>query len=119
MLLAEIVNSCSHDQVARAAVLSIGVEFVDRVSASAAKHGLDAGSFAAMAVQRFAIAANKRDWDALHQAMSGTDQPILVGLRHILEPALADDAVELHPTWRGPMMQLSRNWPLVATDCIR
>jgi hypothetical protein len=119
MLLAEIVNSCSHDQVAKAAVLSIGAEFVDRVCASAAKYGLDPGLFAAMVVQRFATAANNRDWDALHQAMSGTDQPILVGFRHILEPALADDSVELHPAWRGPTMQFSRTRPLVAPDCIR
>jgi hypothetical protein len=93
MLLDEIVSSCSHDQVARAAVLSIGAEFAGRVRATAAGYGVGPGAFAATVVQRYASAASERDLQAVRRAMIGTDQPILVGLRHILEPALTDDAV--------------------------
>jgi hypothetical protein len=99
MLLAEVVSSCRHDRVARAAVLSIGAEFAGRVRATAAKYGLGTGSFAAMVVQRFGASANDRDWHALHQAMIGTDQPILVGLRHILEPVLVADVIQTNPAF--------------------
>ena len=96
MLTRDIIVSCSNARVAQAALASIGGPFASRVQAHAEGLGMDAGELAANTVQRFAIKAKPRDWDALLQAIAGHDQPVLAGLRHILDAGLdkGDDVVE-------------------------
>ena len=85
MIVREIVRTCSNPHVARAAVASIGGDFARRVSRDAAKRNLTSGIFAAGLVRRFSRQAGARDWEGVDEATRGADQPILSGLRYILE----------------------------------
>ena len=85
MIVREIVLTCSNPHVARAAVLSIGGDFARRFSRDAAKRNLPSGVFAAGLVRRFSRQAGHRDWEGVNGAAHGADQPILSGLRYILE----------------------------------
>ena len=74
-----------------------------------AGQGLEVGQLAAAMVRRFAQNAATDDWQALRFSIAGTDQPILSGLRYILEAGLhaAIDA-DLQPggkaaSGHGPM----------------
>ena len=88
MLVWEIVRSCSNDKVAAAALASIGGPFAARIVAQAQSEGLEVGQLAAAMVRRFAQNAATDDWQSLRFSIVGTDQPILSGLRYILEAGL-------------------------------
>jgi hypothetical protein len=90
MLMDDIFHSCTHEKVAQAAVACIGGPFADRVRHVAAVHGLTPGAFAASAVRRFDRTASGDARDILRRALRGTDQPVLHGLRLILEPSLEE-----------------------------
>jgi pyruvate/2-oxoglutarate/acetoin dehydrogenase E1 component len=90
----EIVRTCSNENVAKAAVASLGCTFAERVRASAGVYGLSVGAFTAWTVRRFHDSASDCERKAVGAAMAGSDQPILVGLRRILELALAEDDSE-------------------------
>ena len=85
MIVREILRTCSNPHVARAAVASIGGDLAQRVSRDAAERNLTSGIFAAGLVRRFSRAAGARDWEGVGEATRGADQPILSGLRYILE----------------------------------
>jgi hypothetical protein len=85
VIVREILRTCSNPHVARAAVASIGGDFAQRVSRDAAKRNLSSGLFAASLVRRFSRRAGERDWEGVGEATRGADQPILSGLRYILE----------------------------------
>ena len=91
MMVRDIINSCSNEKIAEAALASIGGTFAERVRATARKSGVAAGTFVAMTVRSFARRAGERDYHALRDAVLGTDQPVLHGLTLILRPALADE----------------------------
>jgi hypothetical protein len=95
VLIEEILHSCANDKVAHAAVLSIGGDFAKRVRVAAGDHGLTAGAFTAYTVQHFQRSADEKTRLAVAQVMSGSDQPILAGLRQILEPALTEFDIDL------------------------
>jgi hypothetical protein len=86
--LREIVRTCSNAHVARAAVASIGGEFAQRFAAKASRRDLPSGVFAARLVRDFAITADDNEWEGVHEATRGADQPILTGLRYILDHGL-------------------------------
>ena len=88
MIVREIIVTCSNPHVARAAVASIGGEFARRFAARAAGRGLSSGLYAARLVRAFAREANDQDWEGVDEATHGVDQPILSGLRALLERAL-------------------------------
>jgi hypothetical protein len=90
MLLIEIIKTCSHEEVAQAAVASIGTEFERRVERAACERGMRTGSFVASTVRCFERTAGDDEWAGLADAMAGKDMPILSGLRHILETRLAE-----------------------------
>jgi hypothetical protein len=90
MLMDDIFNSCAHEKVAQAAVACIGGVFADRVRHVAAVRGLTPGAFAANVVRRFDRTASGDARDILRRALRGTDQPVLHGLRLILEPSLEE-----------------------------
>ena len=88
MVVSEIIKTCSHEKIAKAAVASIGRDFSNRVSAIAGRQGLDAGEFAARVVRNFGREAGAgRRWQVEH-AVTRTDMPLLHGLRLILEEAI-------------------------------
>ncbi len=92
MLIDELVHTCSHEDVARAAVLSLGVPFAGKVISAAQSQGMSIGAFAVVATRRFDATAGDAERRSLRAAMTDKDQPLLAGLRHILEPALDGEA---------------------------
>ncbi len=109
MIVREIVRTCSNPHVARAAVASIGGDFAQRFSLDAAKRNLPSGIFAAGLVRRFSRRAAERDWEGVGEATRGADQPILSGLRYILERGAELDEDDADPewAWRAPTPLLS------------
>lgn len=90
MLIADLIHSCSNEKVAQAALTCIGGRFAERVSVCAREKGMTSGAFVAAVIYRFARRADTASRDALREKMIGYDQPILEGLRALLESALAD-----------------------------
>jgi hypothetical protein len=88
MIVREIVVTCSNAHIARAAVASIGGDFARRLERDAARRRLSSGVFAAGLVRRFSVRAAESDWEGVDEATRGADQPILSGLRYILERGL-------------------------------
>jgi hypothetical protein len=109
MIVREIVLTCSNPHVARAAVASIGGDFARRFSHDAAKRNLSAGAFAAGLVRRFSRQAGHGDWEGVGEAARGADQPILSGLKYILERVgdLDEDDSEPPEDWRAPAASFS------------
>lgn len=95
MLIEEILHTCANDKVAHAAVLSIGGDFAKRVRVAAGDHGLTAGAFTAYTVKHFQRIADEKTRHAVAEVMSGSDHPVLAGLRQILEPALTEFDIDL------------------------
>ena len=92
MLIADLIHSCSNDKVAQAALACIGGRFADRVRAAAHEKGMNVGKFVTIVVRDFARRADEAAREALRERVSGEDQPLLQGLRVVLEPALEDGA---------------------------
>lgn len=100
MIVREIVQTCSNPHVARAAVASIGGEFARQFLSDAAKRNLSGGLFAAGLVRRFSRQAGAREWEGVDDAVRGADQPILSGLKYILERGVElDDDVDPEWSW--------------------
>ena len=87
--LDEIIHTCSNENVAQAAVACIGPAFAQRIGTAADLHGLTAGAFAARAIRDFAKAADEHQRSLVRAVMEHSQQPILSGLKSILEPRLA------------------------------
>lgn len=96
MTYREIVHTCSHAEVARAAVDSIGGEIANRVAAEATRRNLTRGAFAAELVRKFAASADEMDLQSVSAATHKSDAPVLSGLRYILEREIESVAV---PAW--------------------
>ncbi len=92
MLIAELINSCSNERVAHAALVSIGPAFANDVEHVAEARGLSAEAYAAEQVRSFAARVGEDGWRRLSDAMSGEDMPLLRGFRHIVECAMRRDA---------------------------
>jgi hypothetical protein len=99
-MIREILRTCSNPHVARAAVASIGGDFAQRFSRDAAKRNLTSGILAAGLVRRFSRQAGAREWEGVDEAIRGADQPILSGLRYILETGAELDEDDVDPEWR-------------------
>ena len=89
MKLRALIHSCSNEQVARAALISIGGEFADRVAAEAARQGIPCGGYVAQSVRDFEHNSDLCVWAAVEQVMHSSEQPILAGLYFILHHCLA------------------------------
>ena len=101
MIVREILQTCSNPHVARAAVDSIGGDFARRFSHDAATRNLTSGIFAAGLVRRFSRQAGAPDWEGVDEATRGVDQPILSGLRYILERGVGLDGSDANAEWDG------------------
>lgn len=93
MLVADLIHSCSNEKVAQAALMCIGGRFAERVRAAAQEKGVNVGRFVVIVVRDFARRADDGVREALREKISGADQPLLKGLRTVLEPALEDGAI--------------------------
>ncbi|WP_424361737.1 hypothetical protein [Methylocystis parvus] len=93
MLVTDLIHSCSNEMVAQAALMCIGGRFAERVRVAAQEKGMSVGRFVAVVVRDFARRADDNVRDALRERITGDDQPLLKGLRAVLEPALEDNTV--------------------------
>lgn len=93
MLVTDLIHSCSNEKVAQAALMCIGGRFADRVRAAAHEKGVSVGRFVVIVVRDFARRADEGVREALRENVSRSDQPLLSGLRMVLEPALEDGAL--------------------------
>lgn len=93
MLVSDLIHSCSNEMVAQAALMSIGGRFAERVRVVAHEKGMSVGRFVAVVVRDFARRADDGIREALRERITGDDQPLLKGLRAVLEPALEDGAL--------------------------
>jgi hypothetical protein len=111
MIVREIILTCSNPHIARAAVASIGGDFARRFTRDAAKRNLTSGVFAAGLVRRFSRQARDPDWQGVGEAAQGADQPILSGLRYILEHGveLEGDDSDLDPSDGWRLIKASRS----------
>lgn len=104
MSIEEIVYTCSHEKVAQAAVASLGFDFATRVRTEAERHGVATGVLVARIVREFGAAADAGERKAVCRAMDRTDQPLLCGLRFILEARLRAAQSASRETWLiGPL----------------
>ncbi|HEY5225663.1 MAG TPA: hypothetical protein VIJ06_02620 [Methylovirgula sp.] len=99
MSIEEIVHTCSNEKVAQAAVASLGFDFARRLQIEAQNHGATTGAFVAKLVHEFGDAADLGDCRAMKLAMVKADQPILCGLRFILETRLESMRGVPHRQW--------------------
>lgn len=93
MLIADLIHSCSNDKVAQAALACIGGRFAERVCEVAHERGVSVGRFVVIVVGDFARRTDERAREALREKVSREDQPLLKGLRAVLESALEDKAL--------------------------
>ena len=84
MVLREIVQTCSNAEVAKAALASIGGKFAEHVAAEASRSNLTPGMLTSLIVKEFSANASFDQMADIDVAASGTDQPVLSGLREIL-----------------------------------
>lgn len=91
MIAREIIHTCSNVDIARAALASIGGEFAARVVATAHDQNLTAGALVAHVVRDFSERAADDEWSRVDSAARGADQPLLSGLRYILDNGLRED----------------------------
>jgi hypothetical protein len=93
MVVTDLIHSCSNEMVAQAALMCIGDRFAERVRAAAQEKGMSVGRFVSVVVRDFARRADESVREALRERITGDDQPLLKGLRAVLEPALEDGAL--------------------------
>jgi hypothetical protein len=99
----EILHTCSNEKVAQAAVSSLGFDFAARVRSAAEGRGVATGVLVAGIIRDFGKTADADDRHLVTRAMEKTDQPILVGLRVILDAYL-----------RANRAAADREWPIGA-----
>ncbi len=93
MLVTDLIHSCSNEMVAQAALSCIGGRFAERVRVAAQEKGMSVGRFVSVVVRDFSRRADETVREALRERITGDDQPLLSGLRAVLEPVLEDGAV--------------------------
>jgi hypothetical protein len=93
MLVADLIHSCSNEMVAQAALSCIGGRFAERVRVAAQEKGMSVGRFVSVVVRDFARRADESVREALRERIVSDDQPLLTGLRAVLEPVLEDGAI--------------------------
>ena len=89
MQIEEIIRTCTNEQVASAAVGSIGRGFDQEIRQAAEAYGMSLGAFTTFSVERFARKGDESEMSAVRAAMKTSQEPILAGLRRILCIALA------------------------------
>jgi hypothetical protein len=104
MIVREIVRTCSNRG-----------DFAQRFSRDAEKRNLNSGLFAAGLVRRFSRQAGASEWEGVSEATRGADQPILSGLKYILERGVELEDDDANPRWAwcasAPLSSRCGAWP--------
>ena len=88
MLIADLIHSCSNEKVAEAALCCLGGRFAENVYVAAREKGMSAGAFVVAVVNDFSSRADAATRETLREKIVSDDQPLLEGLRTLLEGAL-------------------------------
>lgn len=90
MLIADLIHSCSNEKVAEAALCCLGGRFAENVNVAAREKGMSAGAFVVAVVHEFSRQADAATRESLREKIISDDQPLLEGLRTLLEGALRE-----------------------------
>ena len=90
MLIADLIHSCSNEKVAEAALCCLGGRFAENVNVAAREKGMSAGAFVVGVIRDFARHADTPTRESLREKIVSDDQPLLEGLRTLLEGALRE-----------------------------
>jgi hypothetical protein len=91
MLLGDLLSRFADESVATDAILRLGdADLLAVVRGRAVADGLELGTFAALAVQRYAHEASDEEWITLMGAMGHSEDPGLTCLKHALRHATRD-----------------------------
>ena len=85
MLIADLIHSCSNEKVAEAALCCLGGRFAENVNVAAREKGVSAGAFVVGVIHDFAHHADASTRESLREKIVSDDQPLLEGLRTLLE----------------------------------
>lgn len=90
MLITDLIHSCSNEKVAEAALCCLGGRFAENVNVAAREKGMSAGAFVVDVIRDFARQADAPTRESLREKIVSDDQPLLEGLRTLLEGALRE-----------------------------
>ena len=90
MLIADLIHSCSNEKVAEAALCCLGGRFAENVNVAARDKGLSAGAFVVSVIRDFSRQADAATRESLREKIVNDDQPLLEGLRTLLECAMRE-----------------------------
>ncbi len=88
MKLRSVLGTCSHADVAQAALMSIGGVLAAAVAVEAQRRREPLGPFVAGLVRDFEGLADTCVWAGAEQAMQGSEQPVLAGLYVVIAHGL-------------------------------
>lgn len=89
MRTTELFRTCSNEHVAAAALASVGGRLQRRVTTRAGRDGVAVGRLVAALLADYDRRASPARRRELESRMQDVDMPLLAGLRHVLETALA------------------------------
>jgi len=110
MLIADLIHSCSNENVAQAAVASIGGDLAKQVLLCAKKHNLTVGRLVSNIVRNFDLRSDAAAKIALQAQIIGHDQPILRGLKALLEAAIENDCMILNQNMEISLIKAPYSW---------
>lgn len=110
MLIADLIHSCSNENVAQAAIASIGGDLAKQALLCAKKHNLTVGRLVSNIVRNFDLRSDASAKIALQDQILGHDQPILRGLKALLEAAIENDCTILNQDMDLSLIKAPCSW---------
>ena len=110
MLIADLIHSCSNENVAQAAIASIGGDLATQAATCAKKHNLTIGGLVSNIVRNFDLYSDGAAKIALQDQILGHDQPLLFGLKALLEAAIENDCMILKQDIDLPLAKAQCSW---------
>lgn len=110
MLIADLIHSCSNENVAQAAITSIGGELATQAIVCARKHNLTVGSLVSNIVRNYDLRSDAAAKIALQDQILGHDQPLLRGLKALLESAIENDCMILNKDMDLSLIKAKCSW---------
>ncbi len=107
MLITDLIHSCSNEKVAEAALCCLRGRFAENVNVAAREKGMSAGAFVVDVIRDFARQADAPTRESLREKIVSDDQPLLEGLRTLLEGALRESLMPGDAGWALAQILLS------------
>lgn len=110
MLIADLIHSCSNENVAQAALISIGGKLAEQTVTYAKQHNLTVGVLVSSIVRNFDLRSDDAAKIALQNQILGDDQPLLGGLKALLEVAVENDCMILNKDIDFSLVKAQCSW---------